>query len=208
MSLLVTLLLVSKYLQTCYNLQCKLQWLSATNHSSHRTVLGAWPSLRQTTHSIIDCLFLYLSLLASFCYFCLYFVYMTAGLWLFHMGGKTRECFSTSWGYKSCSSHPTVLYVSLSVLTQLGPHCSGWMRGLRGWERDGVGWGGWVTFLPSGLCVCQPGHSQFSPGKLGGKNFLCAVHAGHEHSRTEACMHWGHVCACMCNVWNWAPGII
>lgn len=29
-----------------------------------------------------------------------------------------------------------------------------------------------LTFLPSRLCVCQPGHSQFSPRKLGGKNFL------------------------------------
>lgn len=195
MSLLVTLLLVSKYLQTCYNLQCKLQWLSATNHSSHRTVLSAWPSLRQTTHSIIDCLFLYLSLLASFCYFCLYFVYMTAGLWLFHMGGKTRECFSTSWGYKSCSSHPTVLYVSLSVLTQLGPHCSGWMRGLRGWERDGVGG---LSYIPSIGAVRLPTRSlPVQSREIGREEFpLCCPcwtraqpHRGLYALGARVCMH-------------------
>lgn len=208
MSLLVTLLLVSKYLQTCYNLQCKLPWLSATNHSSHRTVLGAWPSLRQTTHSIIDCLFLYLSLLASFCYFCLYFVYMTAGLWLFHMGEKRWSVSQLAGGIKAVLlTLQYCMFLCLSSHSWAHTALDGW----GGWGAESeMGWGGggWVTFLPSGLCVCQPGHSQFSPGKLGGKNFLCAVHPGHEHSRTEACMHWGHVCACMCNVWNWAPGII
>lgn len=166
-------------------------------------------TLFATDYTLDYWLFVSLFVFVSFIFLFLFVFFLhDCGSVVVSHGGKTMECFLTSWGYKSCSSHPTVLYVSLSVLTQLGPHCSGWMRGLRGWERDGVGWGGWVTFLPSGLCVCQPGHSQFSPGKLGGKNFLCAVHAGHEHSRTEACMHWGHVCACMCNVWNWAPGII
>lgn len=64
-------------------------------------------------------------------------------------------------------SHPTVCF-------SLCPHTAGpadrWMDE-GGVEGEAVG-GSWVTFLPSRLCVCQPGHSQFSPGKLGGKNFL------------------------------------
>lgn len=38
--------------------------------------------------------------------------------------------------------------------------------------RKGSRLGGGVKFLPSRLSVCQAGHSQFSLGKFGEKNFL------------------------------------
>lgn len=66
-----------------------------------------------------------------------------------------------SWRHLSPS---TLLF--LSVFTQLGQQTAGWMG-----RSGGVGdeeEGSWVTFLPLGLCVCQPSQSQFSPGKLGG----------------------------------------
>lgn len=110
-------------------------------------------------------------------------------------GGKTMECFSISWGYKSCSSHPTVLYVSLSVLTQLGPHCSGWMRGLRGWEQDGVGG---LSYIPSIGAVCLPTRSlPVQSREIGREEFpLCCPcwtraqpHRGLYALGAHVCMH-------------------
>lgn len=165
-------------------------------------------TLFATDYTLDYWLFVSLFVFVSFIfYFCLYFFFT----WL-------RVCGCFTWGKKRWSVSQLAGGIKAVLLTLqycmflcLSSHS--WahtaLDGWGGWGAESeMGWGGWVTFLPSGLCVCQPGHSQFSPGKLGGKNFLCAVHAGHEHSRTEACMHWGHMCACMCNVWNWAPGII
>lgn len=63
----------------------------------------------------------------------------------------------------------------LSVLAQLGQRAAGWMDGVWAVGDWGSEEGSRVTFLPLGLCVCQQGHSQFSPKKTGREEFLlCA----------------------------------
>lgn len=108
-------------------------------------------------------------------------------------------------GDKRHPSHPTAPY----TFPSLSPH-SWASRLLDGW-RGCWGWGGgsWVTFLPSGLCVCQPGHSQFSPGKLGGKNFLYAsILDTATTTQRPVCTRGTCVCVYMCDAWNWAPSVI
>ncbi len=89
-------------------------------------------------------------------------------------------------------SHSTVCF-------SLCPHTAGpadrWMD-----EGGCWGWGGgsWVTFLPSRLCVCQPGHSQFSPGKLGGKNFLyVSMLDAATTTQRPVCTQSTFVCVCV-----------
>ena len=83
-------------------------------------------------------------------------------------------------------------------------------RLLDGWMGGGSwGWcgGSWVTFLPSGLCVCQPGHSQFSPGKLGGKNFLyVSILDMATNIQWPVCTQG--TCVCFYDVSNWAPTVL
>lgn len=84
----------------------------------------------------------------------------------------------------------------LSVLAQLGQLAAGWMDGVWAVEDWGSEEGSRVTFLPLGLRVCQPGHSQFSPRKTGGKNFFYVPHAGWMELQPHGgCALWVCLCA-------------
>ena len=114
-------------------------------------------------------------------------------------------------------SHPTVLYVSLSVLTQLGQQTAGWMRRVLRVRR------GELSYIPSIEAVRLPTRSlPVQSREIGREEFPLCVHTGHGHNHTEACVHPGHKCACVCvcvcvcvcacmcvcDVWNWEPSVI
>ena len=102
------------------------------------------------------------------------------------------------------SSHPAVPYVPLSVLTQLGQHTAGWMRGVLRVRR------GELSYIPSIGAVCLPTRSlPVQSREIGREEFPLCVHTEHGHNHTRGLLHacswtpcWSESARLLCELRN------